>query len=114
MYTFPIGTDILYNNTTISNNESLSSNIEIYHGVTLTITGAAYCLENVKIKNCGGTIIVDGGVLANADIELVPPCSLIIKNGGSIYMKKNKDLIIPTGCIFEIEEGQVCKPYCRK
>ena len=114
VYTFPIGTDILYNNTTISNNESLSSNIEIYHGVTLTITGAAYCLENVKIKNCGGTIIVDGGVLANADIELVPPCSLIIKNGGSIYMKKNKDLIIPTGCIFEIEEGQVCKPYCRK
>lgn len=114
VYTFPLGTDILLNNSTISINESLINNLEINHDVTLTITGAAYCLENVKIKNCGGTIIVDGGVLANADIELVPPCSLIIRNGGSIYMKKNKDLIIPTGCVFEIEEGQVCKPYCRK
>ena len=114
VYTFPLGTDILLNNSTISINESLTNNLEINHDVTLTITGAAYCLENVKIKNCGGTIIVDGGVLANADIELVPPCSLIIRNGGSIYMKKNKDLIIPTGCVFEIEEGQVCKPYCRK
>lgn len=114
VYTFPLGTDILLNNSTISNNESLVNNLEINHDVTLTITGAAYCLENVKIKNCGGTIIVDGGVLANADIELVPPCSLIIRNGGSIYMKKNKDLTIPTGCFFEIEEGQVCKQYCRK
>lgn len=114
VYTFPMGTDLLIGNRTISNTESLVNNIEINHGATLTITGAAYCLENVKIKNSGGSIIVDGGVIGNADIELIPPCSLTIRNGGSIYMKKDKDLVIPTGCAFNIEEGQVCKPYCRK
>ena len=112
--TFPRGTETLYSNMTISGNESLTSNLEIYHGVTLTITGAAYCLENVKIKSEGGTIIVDGGVIANAELDLDQYSTLIIRNGGSIYMKKGKSLSIPKGCIFQTEEGQVCGPYSKK
>lgn len=112
--TFPRGTETLYSNMTISGNESLTSNLEIYHGVTLTITGAAYCLENVKIKSEGGTIIVDGGVIANAELDLDQYSTLTIRNGGSIYMKKGKSLSIPKGCIFQTEEGQVCGPFSKK
>lgn len=114
VYTFPIGTDLVHTNRTISGNEELMQDIEINHDVTLTITGSAYCLENVKITNFGGTLIIDGGVLANADIVLNPPCSLIIRNGGTIFMKKGKDLVIPVGCVTNIEEGQICGHYERK
>jgi len=105
---------VILSDRLIPYNETLTSDIEINQEVTLTITGSAYCMENVKIRNNGGTIIIDGGILANADIELIPPCSLIIKNGGYIYMKKNLGLNIPLGCTFEVEEGEVRQPYSRK
>lgn len=113
-YTFPMGTDIIYNNYTISGNESLIKDIKLYHGVTLTVTGSAYCLENVKIDNSEGIIIIDGGVLANAKIVMGSDGKVIIRNGGSIYMKKDVDFEVPIGCQLEIEEGQILPPYRKK
>lgn len=110
-YSFPIGTDLLSHNRTITENESLTSNLELYHGVTLTITGSLYCLENTKIISNGGTIVVDGGVLANAEIDFDSFSSIIIRNGGTIYLKKNVDFDVPTGCIMTIEEGKICPHY---
>lgn len=113
-YSFPMGTEYLNTNRTISGNESLMKDIDISHGTTLTITGSAYCLENVKINNYGGTLIIDGGVLANADIVLHSPCTFIIRNGGTVYMKKNKNLVIPVGCVSDIEGGEIRGPFERK
>lgn len=106
-YHFPISTNVLNNNDTISGNNSLSCDIEIPRNVTLTITGNAYCLERVKIKSIGGTLVIDGGVLANAEIELDSGSTLIVKNGGTIFLKNDVDLNIPVGCIANIPEGSI-------
>ena len=106
-YHFPISTNVLNNNDTISGNNSLSCDIEIPRNVTLTITGNAYCLERVKIKSIGGTLVIDGGVLANAEIELDSGSTLIVKNGGTIFLKNDIDLNIPVGCIANIPEGSI-------
>jgi hypothetical protein len=91
----------------ITGNYSMAYDIEIPHYVTLTITGNAYCLERVKIISHGGTIIIDGGVLANAEIELDSGSTLIVKNGGTIFLKNDVDLNIPVGCIANIPEGSI-------
>jgi hypothetical protein len=114
IYTYPVNTDIIYNNQTVSYNAQFTDDIKLYHGVTLTITGSAYCLENVKIDNTEGILIVDGGVLANANILMGSQGKLKIRNGGSIYMKKGLDFEVPVGCELEIDEGQIRGPYERK
>lgn len=105
--TYPSGTNLLTTDETYSNNRQLTQDIDINHGVTLTITGTAYCLENVKIENHGGTLIIDGGVLANADIRLHSPCNIIIRNGGSIYLKDGSSFEIPAGVTADIPEGSI-------
>jgi len=109
--TFPIGTEVIMNHQEISRDFQFVNDIEINHDVNLTITGSAYCLENVKVSNYGGHLIIDGGVLANTLYVPQIPSYMTIRNGGAVYMKKNADFVIPVGCTLEIEEGEICRPY---
>jgi hypothetical protein len=68
----------------------------------------------VKIDNSEGILVVDGGVLANANILMGTEGKVVIRNGGSIYMKKDATFEVPVGCQLEIEEGQIRGPYERK
>ena len=55
----------------------------------------------------GGTLIVDGGVLQNADITLVPGSTIIVRNNGKIYMATGKSFEAPTGVVVNIERGEI-------
>jgi hypothetical protein len=50
---------------------------------------------------------VEGGILDNADIIMVPGSHLIIRDEGVINMASGKKLIIPKGATVNIESGEI-------
>ena len=96
-------------------NELLYGNIIIPNGRTLTLTGTIMSMGNTSITvEAGGTLVIDGGIIANAKINLSPYSHLIIRNGGIIYLNKDHDFTAPIGSIIEIEEGEIRGPYIKK
>lgn len=89
-----------------SNNNSTSCRIGIVRGGTLTINGTLSLFENSKIRVCEeGTLIVDGGTIQNANLELIPGSTLIIRNNGVINMANGKVFDAPKGVFVNIESG---------
>lgn len=52
-------------------------------------------------------LIVDGGCIYNADFELSSSCKIILRNGGTIMMRRGKDLSVPIGAQMIIENGEI-------
>ena len=93
---------------TYSSNSSTSYRLGIVNGGTLTITGTTTLTGNGKIRVCeGGTLIINGGTLQNADIVLVPGCTIILRNNGKINMATGKSFEAPIGAIVNIESGEI-------
>ena len=106
--------DVLPNGTTIKNTVTYSSNtttsqrIGIVNGGKLKITGTTTLTGNGKIRVCeGGILEIDGGTLQDADITMVPGCTVIIKNGGKINMASGKDFEAPLGADVKIYSGEI-------
>ena len=94
--------------TTYTGNQTLSCRIGIVNEGVLTITGTTTMSGNAKIRVCeGGTLIVDGGIIQNADFVLVPGSSVIIRNGGVINMAVGKSFEAPVGAVVNIESGEI-------
>ena len=90
---------------------TITKRIGIVNGGTLTISANSTLSGNAKIRVCeGGTLIVDGGTISNASIELIPTSTLIVRNGGTINLASGKKLKAPVGAIVEVEEGEI-NPY---
>ena len=62
----------------------------------------------ISIK-AGGELVVDGGVITNADIIYAAGGKLTIKNGGKLVMRTNTNFDVPIGAIADIENGLICK-----
>lgn len=78
------------------------------NGGVLTISGTTTMSGNGKIRVCeGGTLIVDGGTIQNANLTLVPGCSVILRNGGVINMATGNTFKAPVGAILNIESGEI-------
>lgn len=93
---------------TYSSNCSISDRLGIVNGGTLTITGTITLTGNAKIRVCeGGVLIIDGGILQNADITMVPGSTIIIKNNGKINMAIGKDFIAPKGVVVNLKNGEI-------
>lgn len=59
-----------------------------------------------KIRVCeNGILIVDGGTINNADLELISGSKLIIRNGGVVNMANGRTFEVPVGATLEIENG---------
>ena len=50
---------------------------------------------------------MEGGILNNADIVMLPGSQLIVRDGGIINMAPGKELLAPKGAIVNIEEGEI-------
>ena len=93
---------------TYSSNSSTSYRLGIVDGGKLTITGITSLTGNGKIRVCeGGMLIVDGGTLQNADITMVPGCTVIVRNNGKINMASGKTFETPLGATVTIESGEI-------
>ncbi len=74
----------------------------------LTIKSPVTLYGSTKIiVEPNGELIIDGGVLPTADIELKVGSKLVLKNGGSILMRNGKDFIAPIGASVIIEDGML-------
>ena len=109
--------DVLPDGVTIKTNigyaadSTITQRIGIVNGGTLTISGTSTLSGNAKIRVCeGGTLIVDGGTLSDADIDLIPTSTLILRNGGTINMASGKTFSAPVGVIVQIDDGEI-NPY---
>ncbi|WP_081778279.1 C1 family peptidase [Xylanibacter brevis] len=98
---------------TYSENETESADLIITHWTEVNVTGSLCMLGRTTgiYMNYGGSLNIDGGVLANADVHMSPEAFLNISNGGKMYMRKGVDFEVPLGCSLEITEGEICGPY---
>lgn len=78
--------------------------IGIVENGILTISGTTTLAGDAKIRVCeGGTLIVDGGTINNAKIELIPGGHLIVRNNGTINMATGEDFAVPIGAIVDVD-----------
>jgi hypothetical protein len=80
----------------------------IVNGGTFAIYGELELTGNGQIRVCeGGTLLIEGGILDNADIIMLPGSQLIIRDEGVINMAPGKELIVPKGAKVNIESGEI-------
>ncbi|MBR5039168.1 MAG: hypothetical protein IKX65_10675 [Prevotella sp.] len=97
-------------NVTYSTRQSKYSHIRINSNATLTVQNILNLFGRVTITiESGGELVIDGGVITNADIAFSTGGKLKIKNGGKLVMRTNTDFEAPIGALVEIEDGMICK-----
>lgn len=93
---------------TYSSNNSTSYRLGIVDGGELIITGTTTLTGASKIRVCeGGMLTINGGILQNADIEMVPGSQLAIWNNGVINMAPGKKFNVPKGVEVYIGSGKI-------
>ena len=88
--------------------EWIFENLGIVDGGQLTISCLKTLSAGRKIRVCeGGALIIDGGILGDANLELVPGSTLVIKDGGELYMRSGSTLTIPENVTLIIDDGEI-------
>lgn len=103
----PIGSTI---NSAVSydTNEVLSNRIGVVKNGTLTITSNITMTNDAIIRVCeNGKLIVDGGSIQNANLQLIPGCEVVLQNGGTINMANDCELNAPIGAVVTIKDGEI-------
>ncbi len=94
-------------NTTYSVNTTISSDVYVLSGGTLTITATVTMTNNARIVVAdGGTVIVEG-ILKNARLQLSSGSSLTVRFFGWIKLLSGSELNIPSGAIMNIDCGGI-------
>lgn len=107
-----LSSDFTYN---YNSNILLYDDIIIPYGRTLTVSSPVVCIGNATITvQDGGHLVIDGGILANAKINLSSSSYFTILNGGLVYMRKNCDFSAPFGSTVEVVSGEINGPYIKK
>lgn len=97
---------VVKNETSISANEQLYFNILVKGSGQLTIQSDVTLMGNSRIiVESGGSLVIDGGNLSNAEIELKPGSSLRIINNGIIDTRNGFE--VPIGAIVDATYGQI-------
>ena len=91
---------------TMSADEQLYCNIRITNSGQLTVQGDIELMGNSRvIVESGGKLIIDGGMMSNADIVLKPGASLRILNGGIIETRNGFEA--PIGATVDVLNGKI-------
>ena len=91
---------------TYSINQTINNRIGIVKNGTLTITGTTTLSGDAVIRVCeNGTLIVDGGTLQSANLELIPGSHVIVRNNGTINMASGRNFDAPKGVVVDVEYG---------
>lgn len=94
-------------NTTYSVDTTISSNVYVLSGGTLTITATVTMTNNARIVVAdGGTVIIEG-ILKNARLQLSSGSSLTVRSFGWIKLLSGSELNIPSGATMNIDCGGI-------
>ena len=107
LQSLPAGTTIK-TAVTYNSNNTITQHLGVVSGGIITVKATSTMSGNGKIRVCeGGKLIVDGGTLQNANLELVPGSQVTIKNNGKINMASGKTFEAPEGVIVDIPYGSI-------
>lgn len=109
-YVFPYPELIISNDTTISTNLILCGNLTVTNNATL-IVGAELTMNpaaKIILQN-GGKLVVDGGSVINANIDVHALSKLMLINNAKLYLTKFDSVTIQLGAEADLEYGEICK-----
>ena len=92
---------------TWNTNKTISNDIIIPSGVTLTITATAYLSNYTITIRCGGKLILSGGTIDDGNIVAQDGGELTISNNGKILLGNYDNLDIQLGGVFNLNYGEV-------
>lgn len=105
-----ISTITINGNMQYTTRKSVKSHIRITTNSSLTVKDILNMFGRVTITiESGGELIIDGGVITNADISFTSGSKLTIKNGGKLVVRTNTDFNAPTGALVDITQGQILR-----
>ena len=97
-------------NVIYTSSQTLKYNIRIPSNTSLTIKNTLNLFGRVKIYiESNGQLIVDGGIVTNADISLSSGGKITLKNGGIIVMQTGKNFNVPTNALLDITNGKIIR-----
>lgn len=95
-------------NTVYNTNMTLSHDIIVMPNAVLTITGNVTFSDNVKIiVQPIGTLVINGGVLNNADLLLNSGSHIVVNNSGIVNMRFGRDFYATTGVSVDVTNGTI-------
>lgn len=97
----------------VSGTETYTSRKSIYTNIRIPST-SILCVKNIcnifgQVNiyiESGGELIIDGGVITNANIIMNSGSKLTIKNTGKLVMRTNTDFSAPLGAIVDVSNGE--------
>ena len=100
--------EIIYGDSMYCSYKYVYNNIIVESGAKLTVTNilSLYPLCKIIVRG-NGELIIDGGSICNAEIDLENGSKLTVKNNGTIKLFKGKNFSAPQGAIVKIESGKI-------
>lgn len=107
-YIFPYSPTTISSDTIWNTNSTHCGNIIVTNNATLTITAELTMNPAAKIiVQDGGTVIVDAGSVVNATVDVQSSSKIILRNNGTLYLKRWGDLNVHLGAEADITYGRV-------
>lgn len=107
-YVFPYPALTVSSDSTWNVNRTQCGNIIVTNNATLTITAELTMNPAAKIiVQDGGTVIVDAGSVVNATVDVQSSSKIILRNNGTLYLKRWGDLNVHLGAEADITYGRV-------
>ena len=101
---------VISGNLEFSTRQSKYSHIRITSGGKLTVKNILNLFGKVIVAiESGGELVIDGGVVTNADINLASGGKITLKNGGKLVMRTNTNFTVPTGALADIQYGEILR-----
>jgi C1A family cysteine protease len=101
---------IISGNVIYTSSQALKCNIRIPSNTSLTIKSTLNLFGSVQIYiESNGQLIVDGGVVTNADISMSSGGKITLKNGGTIVVQTGKDFNVPTNALLDMTNGKILR-----
>ncbi len=100
---------IIFTNTTWNTNDTLCGDVYIQNNSTLTINNASITLHPLShiLVEGGATLIVDNGMIVNAEIVVKAGGNLIIRNNGIVQQGEDDKVDIQLGGTLQIISGEI-------
>ncbi len=101
---------LISGNTTYTTREEKYTHIVITPNSKLTVKNILNLFGRVNIYIAsGGQLIIDGGVVTNAEIIMSSGSQLTIENDGILVKRTNTSLEAPLGAIVDVQHGKILK-----